>query len=70
MHAAFRPGRLPLESVQNTDPMVFGDAFVYSNCLQDSFVSLRTPSPQARSSSSGATPAQRINLHLASTRAW
>jgi len=42
MHAPFRPGRLPLESVQNTDPIVFGDAFVYSNCLQDSFVSLRT----------------------------
>jgi hypothetical protein len=42
IHAPFRPDRLPLEPVQNTDPMVFGDAFIYSNCLQDAFVSLRT----------------------------
>ena len=41
-HAPFRPDRVPLESVQNTDPMVFGDAFIYSNCLQAAYVSLRT----------------------------
>lgn len=45
MHAPFRPNRVPLESVQNTDPMVFGDAFIYSNCLQDAYVSLRTLAP-------------------------
>jgi hypothetical protein len=31
IHAPFRSERLPLEFVQNTDPMVFGDAFIYSN---------------------------------------
>jgi hypothetical protein len=43
LHAPFRPDRPPLDSasVQNTDPMVFGDAFIYSNCLQDAFVSLK-----------------------------
>jgi hypothetical protein len=42
IHTPYRPADCPTESVQNTDPMVFGDAFIYSNCLQDAFVSLRT----------------------------
>lgn len=42
IHAPFRPDRLPLEPVQNTDPMVFGDAVIYSNCLQHAYASLRT----------------------------
>jgi len=45
IHSPFRPDRPPLEPVQNTDPMVFGDAFIYSNCLQDAYVSLRTLTP-------------------------
>ena len=42
VHAPFRPANRPTESVQNTDPMVFGDAFIYSNCLQGAYRSLRT----------------------------
>jgi hypothetical protein len=42
VHAPFRPVNWPAEPVQNTDPMVFGDAFVYSNCLQCTYRSLRT----------------------------
>lgn len=34
VHAPFRPAEVPTSSVQNTDPMVFGDAFIYSNCRQ------------------------------------
>jgi hypothetical protein len=45
LHAPFRPTSCPTEPVQNTDPMVFGDAFIYSNCLQGAFRSLRTLSP-------------------------
>jgi hypothetical protein len=41
IHAPFRPDRAPVEPVQNTDPMVFGDAFIYSNCLQAAYASLR-----------------------------
>lgn len=41
IHAPFRPYRAPLEPVQNTDPMVFGDAFIYSNCLQHAYASLK-----------------------------
>jgi hypothetical protein len=41
IHAPFRPDRAPFEPVQNTDPMVFGDAFIYSNCLQHAYASLR-----------------------------
>jgi hypothetical protein len=41
IHAPFRPERAPHEPVQNTDPMVFGDAFIYSNCLQHAYSSLR-----------------------------
>jgi hypothetical protein len=43
IHAPFRPERPPRPSayLQNTDPMVFGDTFIYSNCLQDAFVSLK-----------------------------
>lgn len=35
VHAPFRPAEVPTTSVQNTDPMVFGDAFIYSNCRQE-----------------------------------
>lgn len=45
VHAPFRPASHPTEPVQNTDPMVFGDAFIYSNCLQPTYRSLRTLSP-------------------------
>jgi hypothetical protein len=45
VHAPFRPSERPAESVQNTDPMVFGDTFVYSNCLQGAYRSLRHLSP-------------------------
>lgn len=45
VHAPFRPASWPTAPVQNTDPMVFGDAFIYSNCLQGSYRSLRTLSP-------------------------
>jgi hypothetical protein len=48
LHAPFRPAEMPTRSVQNTDPMVFGDAFVYSNCLQATYRSLRTLSPVDR----------------------
>ncbi len=41
IHAPYRPDRAPVEPVQNTDPMVFGDAFIYSNCLQAAYASLR-----------------------------
>jgi hypothetical protein len=34
LHAPFRPSVAPTRSVQNTDPMVFGEAFIYSNCRQ------------------------------------
>jgi hypothetical protein len=45
VHAPFRPERPPTESVQNTDPMVFGETFIYSNCLQHAYVTLRTLVP-------------------------
>jgi hypothetical protein len=45
VHAPFRPVRWPSHSVQNTDPMVFGDAFIYSNCLQNTFTTLRALAP-------------------------
>jgi hypothetical protein len=45
IHAPFRPQRWPERSVQNTDPMVFGDGFIYSNCMQPAFRSLRSLSP-------------------------
>lgn len=41
VHAPFRPTEVPTGSVQNTDPMVFGDAFIYSNCRQGSRPVLR-----------------------------
>lgn len=34
LHAPFRPDAAPTTSVQNTDPMVFGETFIYSNCRQ------------------------------------
>jgi hypothetical protein len=42
VHAPFRPAHWPVEPVQNTDPMIFGDSFVYSNCLQCTYRSMRT----------------------------
>jgi hypothetical protein len=45
VHAPFRPSSSPTAPVQNTDPMVFGDAFIYSNCLQGTYPSLRALSP-------------------------
>lgn len=45
VHSPFRPASSPREPVQNTDPMVFGDAFIYSNCLQPAYRSLRTLNP-------------------------
>ena len=42
IHAPFRPPSPPATPFQNIDPMVFGDASVYSNCLQPSFPSLRS----------------------------
>lgn len=45
LHSPFRPATCPREPVQNTDPMVFGDAFIYSNCLQAAYRSLRTLTP-------------------------
>lgn len=41
VHAPFRPAEVPTTSVQNTDPMVFSDAFIYSNCRQPSKPVLR-----------------------------
>jgi hypothetical protein len=45
VHAPFRPSAVPTEAVQNTDPMVFGDAFVYSNCMQAHYRVLRSLDP-------------------------
>lgn len=45
VHAPFLPASCPGEPVQNSDPMVFGDSFIYSNCLQPAYPSLRTLSP-------------------------
>lgn len=61
VHAPFRPASVPIEPVQNTDPMVFGDAFVYSNCLQGSNRSLRSLSPGSMVSS-GATGARTDSI--------
>lgn len=45
VHAPFRPAGGPTRPVQNTDPLVFGKTFVYSNCLQRPYASLRSLSP-------------------------
>jgi hypothetical protein len=45
VHAPFRPQRWSERSVQNTDPMVFGDGFIYSNCMQPTFRSLQSLTP-------------------------
>jgi hypothetical protein len=42
VHAPFRPSERPSGPVQNTDPMVFGDAFIYSNCMQAHYRVLRS----------------------------
>lgn len=42
IQAPFRPTERPSSPVQNTDPLVFGEAFIYSNCLQGAYRSLRT----------------------------
>jgi hypothetical protein len=41
VHAPFQAAQMPAASIQNTDPMVFGDSMVYSNCLQATHPSLR-----------------------------
>lgn len=41
MHAPFRQSGSPTRSVQNTDPMVFGDSFIYSNCMQGQYRALQ-----------------------------
>ena len=45
VHAPFRPAECPTASVQNTDPMVFGDAFIYSNCMQGQYKALQGAPP-------------------------
>lgn len=45
VHAPFRPQRWPERSVQNTDPMVFSNGFIYSNCMQPAFRSLQSLTP-------------------------
>lgn len=45
VHAPYRPADIPPRSVQNTDPMVFGDSFVYSNCRQHRHPVLRSLPP-------------------------
>lgn len=45
VHAPFRPTQCPADSVQNTDPMVFGEAFIYSNCMQGTYSSLQGLQP-------------------------
>ena len=45
VHAPFRPAACPTTSVQNTDPMVFGDAFIYSNCMQGQYKALQGAPP-------------------------
>jgi len=42
VHAPYRPSEIPKSSVQNTDPMVFGDSFIYSNCRQGRHSVLRS----------------------------
>jgi hypothetical protein len=45
VHAPFRPAECPTAPVQNTDPMVFGDAFIYSNCMQGQYKALQGAPP-------------------------
>ena len=45
VHSPFRPEEVPTSSVQNTDPMVFGDNFIYSNCRQHRHPKLRSLPP-------------------------
>ncbi len=45
VHAPFRPVAPPSGPVQNTDPMVFGGAFVYSNCMQAHYRVLQSLNP-------------------------
>lgn len=42
-HEPSRPASPPEGSRQNTDPLVFGEAFVYSNCKQDRSAMQRMP---------------------------
>lgn len=44
-HAPFRPNQIPTTPVQNTDPMVFGESFIYSNCMQRNSPGLRSLAP-------------------------
>lgn len=45
VHAPFRPSEPPTSPVQNTDPLVFGDSFIYSNCMQGHYRALRSLAP-------------------------
>lgn len=45
VHAPFRPSTRPTSPVQNTDPLVFGDSFIYSNCMQAHYPALRSLPP-------------------------
>jgi hypothetical protein len=45
VHAPFRPAEWPAHPVQNTDPLVFGPAVIYSNCLQNVYASLQNLEP-------------------------
>jgi hypothetical protein len=45
VHAPFRPADVPMRSVQNTDPIVFGDSFIYTNCRQGPHPVLRSLPP-------------------------
>ena len=45
IHAPFRPAEVPTGCVQNTDPMVFGEHFIYSNCMQGQYKALQGAPP-------------------------
>lgn len=47
IHAPFRPAEVPTGCVQNTDPMVFGDHFIYSNCMQGQYKALQGAPPSS-----------------------
>lgn len=69
LHAPLRPTECPTTPVQNTDPMVFGNAFIYSNCMQRTYRSLRSLSPGSivlfgRYSREDGTPAFSLDTCL------
>lgn len=67
VHAPFRPETQPGGSCQNTDPLVFGDTFVYRNCMQRARPVLRTLSAGSivlfgRHSRASGQPGLRFSL--------